>query len=94
MSCFSTARRLEDRIKQLRNEQAGHALAAQRVTQASATDIRALRERWYKPEDDGGLPISQKRAYVREALLAVILHPAGRGRKPFNPDLLELIWRD
>lgn len=91
---FSTAPRLEERIKQLRNEQARHALAAQRVTQASATDIRALRERWYTPEEDGGLPISQKRAYVREALHAVILHPAGRGRKPFNPDLLELIWRE
>lgn len=91
---FSSARRLEERIKQLRNGQAKHALAAQRVTQASATDISALRERWYKPEEDGGLPISQKRAYVREALHAVILHPAGRGKKPFNPDLLELIWRE
>ena len=91
---FSTARRLEDRIRQLRSEQAKHALTAQRMTQASATDIRALRERWYKPEEDGGLPISQKRAYVREALHAVILHPAGRGKRTFNPDLLELIWRE
>jgi hypothetical protein len=64
------------------------------VSQASATDIRVLRERWYKPEEVGGLPISLKRAHVREGLHAVILHPAGRGRKPFNPDLLELIWRD
>ena len=91
---FSSARYLEERIKQLRNEQARHALTAQRVTQASTTDISALRERWYKREEDGGLPISQKRAYVREALHAAILHPAGRGRKPFNPDLLELIWRE
>jgi hypothetical protein len=75
-------------------EQAKHALAIQRVTQASATDIRALRERWYKPEEDGGLPISQKRAYVREALHAVIVYPAGPGRKPFDPDLLEPIWRE
>lgn len=91
---FASARQLEDRIRQLRNEQAKHALATQRVTQASATDIRALRERWYKPEEDGGLPVSQKRAYVREALHAVIVHPAGPGRKPFNPDLLEPIWRE
>jgi DNA invertase Pin-like site-specific DNA recombinase len=91
---FRAAPALENRIKQLRNEQAKHALTAQRVTQASATDIRALRERWYKPEEEGGLPVSQKRAYVREALHAVILHPAGRGRKPFNPDLLEPIWRE
>ena len=90
---FTSARSLEERIKQLRNDQAKHALAVHRMSQASATDVQPLRERWYKAEEDGGLPISQKRAYVREALHAVILHPAGRGRKPFNPDLLELIWR-
>lgn len=91
---FSAASGLERRIKQLRGEQAKHALTAQRLTQASATDVSALRERWNKPEEDGGLPVSQKRAYVREALHAVILHPAGRGRKPFNPDLLQPIWRE
>lgn len=82
---FSTASGLEQRIRQLRGEQAKHALSAQRVSQASATDISALRERWYKPEEGGGLPISQKRTYIREALYAVILHPAGRGRKTFQP---------
>ena len=36
-----------------------------------------------------------KRAYLRDALHAVIVHPVGGGgRRPFNPDLLELIWRD
>jgi len=85
---------LEDRIKQLRADQAKDALAAERVSQATATDISELRARWYKNEADGGLPISQKRAYLREALHAVILHPAGRGRRPFNPDLLEVIWRE
>jgi DNA invertase Pin-like site-specific DNA recombinase len=90
---FSAVKPLEDRIKQLRADQAKHALAAERVTQATATDINELRARWYKDEADGGIPISRKRAYLREALHAVILHPAGRGRKPFNPDLLEPIWR-
>ena len=91
---FSAVKPLEDRIKQLRADQAKHALAAERISQATATDISELRARWYKNEADGGLPISQKRAYLREALHAVILHPAGRGRKPFNPDLLEVIWRE
>ena len=39
------------------------------------------------------MPLSQKRAYLREALHAVIVRPAGRGRQAFNADLLELIWR-
>jgi hypothetical protein len=65
------------------------------MSQASATDMTVLRERWYRAEEDGGLPISLKRAYLREALHAVIVHAAGGGRKrAFNPDLLEPIWRE
>ena len=90
---FGSARRLEDRIRQLRSEQAKHALTAERASRAAATDVAELRARWYEAEDAGGLPISIKRAYLRESLHAVIVHPAGGGRKPFNPDLLELIWR-
>jgi DNA invertase Pin-like site-specific DNA recombinase len=91
---FSAVKPLEDRIRQLRAEQAKHALAAERLIQSAATDISSLRARWYKAEEDGGLPLSQKRAYLREALHAVIVHPAGGGRQAFNPDLLELIWRE
>jgi DNA invertase Pin-like site-specific DNA recombinase len=91
---FSAVKPLEERIRKLRADQAKHALAVRRLTQASATDMTALRERWYKAEEDGGLPLSQKRAYLREALHAVIVHTAGGGRKVFNPDLLELIWRE
>jgi DNA invertase Pin-like site-specific DNA recombinase len=90
---FSSAQRLEDRIRQLRSEQAKRALTAERVSRATATDIGALRARWYEPEENGGLPISMKRAYIREALHAVLVRPAGKGRKLFNPDLLEPIWR-
>jgi len=90
---FTTARQLEERIRQLRSDQAKHALAAERISHVAATDIEALRTRWYIAEVDGGLAMWQRRAYLREALHAVILHPAGRGRKPFNPDLLEPIWR-
>ena len=91
---FSAVKPLEDRIRQLRADQAKHALAAERLIRSAATDISSLRARWYKAEEDGGLPLSQKRAYLREALHAVIVHPAGGGRQAFNPDLLELIWRE
>jgi DNA invertase Pin-like site-specific DNA recombinase len=91
---FSAVKPLEERIRQLRADQAKHALAAERLSQSAATDISWLRARWYKAEEDGGLPLSQKRAYLREALHAVIVHPAGGGRRAFNPDLLELIWRE
>ncbi|KPM55360.1 hypothetical protein ACG83_08195 [Frankia sp. R43] len=47
-------------------------------------DIRA---EW----DDYTLP--HQRAIISEHLHAVVVHPAGKG-KPFNPDLLELVWRD
>jgi len=91
---FSAVKPLEERIRQLRAEQAKHALGAERLSQSAATDVASLRARWYKDEQDGGLPISQKRAYLREALHAVIVHPAGGGRQPFKPDLLEPIWRE
>lgn len=58
------------------------------------TDIR---RRWYSETDEDRLDLSQKRAYIREALHAVIVYPAGRGngsRDKFNPDLLEPIWRE
>jgi hypothetical protein len=58
------------------------------------TDVAEIRRRWFLAEQDGGLPISTKRTYVREALHAVIVHPAGKGRKDFDPDLLEPIWRE
>ena len=59
-----------------------------------AIDVEQLRMRWYAGEDQGGFDISQKRAYIREALHAVIVHPAKVGRAKFNPDLLEPVWRE
>ncbi|WP_214325113.1 hypothetical protein [Nonomuraea sediminis] len=53
-----------------------------------------MRRRWYLPEEEGGLPLTVKRTYIREALHAVIIYPSGKGRRKFNPDLLEPIWRE
>jgi DNA invertase Pin-like site-specific DNA recombinase len=83
---FSTAKAIEERIRVLRNERNQHAFVVQRV----AAQVNNLRERWH----NGELDLSQKRAYVREALHAVIVRSVGGGRKPFDPNLLELIWRE
>lgn len=59
-------------------------------------DVDDIRERWFKPEAEGGLGIAQKRVYICEAIDAVIVRPAGPGgggRAPFRPELLEIAWR-
>jgi Recombinase zinc beta ribbon domain len=88
---FSNVRHLEQRIGQLRAEEKQHELRTKR----RSIDVEEVRRRWYAPEEDGGFDIAQKRAYVREALHAVIVHPtATQGRTPFDPDLLEPVWRE
>ncbi|TCC16472.1 hypothetical protein E0H58_38995 [Kribbella speibonae] len=85
---YPTLQRLEQQRRDLRNDEAKHA-ATQLRAQSDLSDIR---RRWYTDE----LDLSQKRALVKESLHAVIVHPVGpggRGRAAFNPDLLELVWR-
>lgn len=86
---FANVRHLEEQVAKLRAEQARHAAQVKRRT----VDVEDIRRRWYAAEDDGGFDVMQKRAYIREALHAVIVHPAKRGRAKFDPDLLEPIWR-
>lgn len=77
----------------LRADKAKHeASVATRQVQAE-TSTAEIRRRWYLPEDEGGFPISVKRTYIRAALHAVIVYPAGQGNKKFDPDLLNPIWR-
>ncbi|WP_248827949.1 recombinase family protein [Frankia sp. Mgl5] len=86
---FTTVRELEERARELTRDRNRHEAAASRARM----DITDVRRRWEADEID----LSQKRAYVREALHAVIVHPAGKGRGArgtFNPDLLEPIWRE
>ncbi len=40
-----------------------------------------------------GLTLAEKRAYIKEALVCVLVHPGGRGR-PWSEDRLELVWRE
>jgi len=88
---FEEVERLEPEIAELRKDRERHALAVQQAS----TDISDIRRRWYSEDDEDRLDISQKRSYIRAALHAVIVHPAGRGfGKTFNPDLLEPTWRE
>ncbi|MEU5877183.1 recombinase family protein [Spirillospora sp. NPDC047279] len=88
---FEEVELLEPEIDALRAERQAHELALQK-TEIDQTDIR---RRWFSETDEDRLDISRKRAYIRSALHAVIVHPAGKhaGNK-FNPDLLEPIWRE
>jgi recombinase/recombinase-like zinc beta ribbon protein len=79
---FPAVKRIEARIKELRAER-----GRRQVLAARAEVTEDVRQRW------SGLDLSQKRALLFESLHAVIVHPAGKGRKPFNPDLLEPMWK-
>lgn len=88
---FSNVRQLEQEIAQLRAEQSRHDLRAKR----RSVDIAEVRRRWYATEEEGGFDVMQKRSLIREALHAVIVYPTKtQGRTPFDPNLLEPIWRD
>lgn len=86
---FQEVERLEPEIAALRADRERHVLA----TQQAQADLSDIRRRWYSETDPDRLDMSQKRVYVRAALHAVIVRPAGKGQK-FNPDLLEPIWRE
>lgn len=40
-----------------------------------------------------GLPIERQQEIVLHSLSAVIIHPAGRGRRKFDPSLIDPVWR-
>lgn len=91
---FKLLRDLEQQIGRLRAEANKHEAAVKLRRSRAVTDVADIRQRWDLPEEEGGLPISTKRTYIREALHAVIVYPAGKGRKDFDPDLLDPVWRE
>ncbi|AWS44099.1 recombinase family protein [Streptosporangium sp. 'caverna'] len=91
---FRVAPELEATMARLRADRAKRTASAE-VRQARASlSMEEIRRRWYLSEEEGGLPLSSKRAHITDALHAVIVHPRGGGRAPFNPDLLEPVWRE
>jgi hypothetical protein len=91
---FRLAPGLEEEIRRLRGDKSKFEASFHRQQAHATTNMEEIRRRWFLPEDEGGLPLSTKRTYVREALHAVIVYPAGKGRRKFNPDLLDPIWRE
>ncbi|QKW39304.1 hypothetical protein HUT06_39100 [Actinomadura sp. NAK00032] len=85
---------LEQQINQLRTEKNKHEAAIAAKAARDGTNASEVRRRWYLPEEEGGFPISVKRTYIRSALHAVIMYPAGKGNKKFDPDLLDPAWRN
>jgi DNA invertase Pin-like site-specific DNA recombinase len=44
-------------------------------------------------EDFLSLPIERQQALILHSLSAVLIHPAGRGKRKFDPSLIEPVWR-
>ncbi|MEU1512981.1 recombinase family protein [Streptomyces sp. NPDC005811] len=44
-------------------------------------------------EDFRSLPIERQQALILHSLSAVLIHPVGRGRRKFDPSLIEPVWR-
>ncbi|WP_338897006.1 hypothetical protein WBG99_16305 [Streptomyces sp. TG1A-60] len=44
-------------------------------------------------EDFRSLPIERQQTLILHSLSAVLIHPAGRGRRKFDPSLIEPVWR-
>ncbi|MET7289880.1 recombinase family protein [Streptomyces sp. NPDC005573] len=44
-------------------------------------------------EEFFALPVERQQEIVLHSLSAVIIHPAGRGRRKFDPSLIEPVWR-
>lgn len=44
-------------------------------------------------EDFLALPLERQQALILHSLSAVLIHPAGRGRRKFDPSLIEPVWR-
>ncbi|WP_141206061.1 hypothetical protein [Streptomyces griseorubiginosus] len=61
-------------------------LASKKRRQAGTLSVDAV-------EDFLALPLERQRALILHSLWAVLIHPAGRGRRKFDPSLIEPVWR-
>ena len=82
----------------------GLKVARQRLTVAQDGRAGAMTEALGRASDDSIsgadararwelLNLSQRRAALKRRMEAVVVQPAGRGRRPFNPGLVEIVWR-
>ncbi|MFG2293099.1 recombinase family protein [Streptomyces sp. NPDC048603] len=71
---------LEAEREELRRDRAVHAVKAARASHPSLI------------EEFERLPLERRRAIIMKHIKAVMVSPAGRGARRFNPDLLEVVW--
>ncbi|MFF1337927.1 recombinase family protein [Streptomyces sp. NPDC058290] len=71
---------LEAELEELKRDRAAHAV---KVAQAANPSLIEEFER---------LPLERQRAVIMKHVKAVMVSPAGRGARKFNPDLLEVVW--
>lgn len=64
--------------------------AEKRKLIAQATTAAVLNESTH--DDFDRLPLGAQRERILRSLQAVVIHPVGRGRRTFNPDLIEPVW--
>lgn len=74
-------------------EEEERALSRQRDEWRAAAQLVASRPASIRAEWPD-LPLAQQRAYLRDVLAAVIVHPIGDRRRRFTPDRLEPVWAD
>jgi site-specific DNA recombinase len=80
-------RRLKARLEEL-EEQIAHVRAQAPRRRLSGATLGELRAEWDQ------LSLDEQRAVLADHIERVILKPVGPGRKPFDPDSVEIIWRD
>ncbi|MEX5712985.1 recombinase family protein [Parafrankia sp. FMc6] len=80
---FPTMEELREREEALLKERNDHLVATANAN-ARPADVRA---EW----DD--YTLARQRAIIKEHLIAVVVHPAGKGRR-FDPELLDPVWRE
>jgi site-specific DNA recombinase len=78
--------RKRDELKLERARFYKEAKRAESVSSASA-EIKSV-------EEFKDLPIEQQQSIILHSLSAVLIHPAGRGARKFDPDLIEPVWRE
>jgi hypothetical protein len=44
-------------------------------------------------EDFLALPLERQQALILHSLSAILIHPAGKGVRKFDPSLIEPVWR-
>ncbi|MEV5913332.1 hypothetical protein ACWEGX_03025 [Streptomyces chartreusis] len=74
---------LERRRDELKLERARHSKGRQQPATQTVDSI----------EDFRSLPIERQQALILHSLSTVLIHPAGRGKRRFDPSLIEPVWR-